>query len=537
MPFRVTEIIGNHPADLTGTSRIPGAMIILIYTLAFVALLSPLWWIEVPVLIDYPNHLARIWLLSGQGPSGSYVVDWKLLPNLAFELVGTGLALFIPFQIVNKIFVGACIILPVLGVIAIRRAILGYVGSVPLFGCLFVYNYAFYWGFVNYLFTLGCALNFFAFYCIRPIRIPWLGIAVNSAIASILIVFHLFAFAIYVLLVIGYEADRMTFRERRIDFGRSLRSCLEFGPSILIWMMSVRNGESVETFYGNFANKMVAAVSTMLFGDGGAIAFCAVAAIAFFSFLGREWVIHHDLRTTIIALFALSLVMPFSMMGSRFADVRLPIALSFLLVAGTMVRSTGRRNCLIFAALASCWMGVRIWSVTESWILLNQEYQEFRSAIRELPPGSRLIFVRSEMPPDRARIGAVPEWLMRREELEYIHLPALAVIDSGAVVPGALFTLWSPVAERPDQASPVVPSASTRWYLQLQDLARCDSVSTSAGTTSCRAASSADGFPAEWPSHFDFVISIDFGVVPETALLPLRPVRQGSFFHVYRILP
>src|ERR1700691_5191783 len=53
--------------------------------------LSPLLWTAVPPLIDFPNHLARMSVLANRDPAAAvtanYVVHWRLLPNLAMDLI------------------------------------------------------------------------------------------------------------------------------------------------------------------------------------------------------------------------------------------------------------------------------------------------------------------------------------------------------------------------------------------------------------------------------------------------------------------
>ena len=62
--------------------------------------LSPLLWAAVPPLIDYPDHLARMWVLLHARDipalASNYIVDWRLLPNLAMDLVVPALAQVMP---------------------------------------------------------------------------------------------------------------------------------------------------------------------------------------------------------------------------------------------------------------------------------------------------------------------------------------------------------------------------------------------------------------------------------------------------------
>src|ERR1700686_518449 len=128
--------------------------------------LSPLLWAAVPPLVDYPDHLARMWVLLHARDipalASNYVVDWRLLPNLAMDLVLPALAQFMPLEYAGRLFIALTMLSLVLGTVALHRALHGRVGLWPLAALLFVYNSVLYWGFVNFLFTLGLALLTFS---------------------------------------------------------------------------------------------------------------------------------------------------------------------------------------------------------------------------------------------------------------------------------------------------------------------------------------------------------------------------------------
>src|SRR5487761_1576204 len=64
------------------------------------AMLSPLAWTSVPALVDYPNHLARMWILvhCARIPAlaRNYVVHWRVLPDMAMDFVVPALARMMP---------------------------------------------------------------------------------------------------------------------------------------------------------------------------------------------------------------------------------------------------------------------------------------------------------------------------------------------------------------------------------------------------------------------------------------------------------
>ncbi len=52
--------------------------------------LSPLLFVAIPAMVDYPNHLARMYILASVGTPAAnpfYQTAWALYPNLAMDLV------------------------------------------------------------------------------------------------------------------------------------------------------------------------------------------------------------------------------------------------------------------------------------------------------------------------------------------------------------------------------------------------------------------------------------------------------------------
>src|SRR5436190_18694095 len=77
---------------------------VLIAGVALLALFSvPIFSTVVPPLFDYPNHLARFWILA-TGGNAFYAVHWAPLPNLAGDLVVPLLARVMPLEFAGKLF-------------------------------------------------------------------------------------------------------------------------------------------------------------------------------------------------------------------------------------------------------------------------------------------------------------------------------------------------------------------------------------------------------------------------------------------------
>src|SRR5262249_56623512 len=89
--------------------------------------LSPLLWVSVPPLIDYPNHLARMWVLVEDGRitalAQNYAVHWRLGPNLAMDLIIPPLAPVMPLEVAGRPFIAITMLCLFAGTAGLHRGL------------------------------------------------------------------------------------------------------------------------------------------------------------------------------------------------------------------------------------------------------------------------------------------------------------------------------------------------------------------------------------------------------------------------------
>ncbi|HEY1413976.1 MAG TPA: hypothetical protein VGF36_17650, partial [Rhodopila sp.] len=82
-----------------------------------VVLTVPLMIVDMPPLLDYPNHLARIFVLASlpNDPvlSRFYAVHWSVIPNLGLDLVGPWLIHVLPVDVAGRVLIAVAVVLPV----------------------------------------------------------------------------------------------------------------------------------------------------------------------------------------------------------------------------------------------------------------------------------------------------------------------------------------------------------------------------------------------------------------------------------------
>ena len=202
-----------HPSGVRASVRLAGAIILA------VMLVAPIWSVAFPPLLDYPNHLARAFILAHlHDPafhfSQFYRADWGAYPYLGMDASLAVLGRIFPIETAGRVFLSLCALaLPAAAWFFLSQVNPGddaaYLWSL-LIGC----NIFFLQGFLNFdlsiavgLFALGLWLRWLA----KPSAARWL--AGLGAFTSLYLA-HLLGFGISGLMVAAYLAfSRRPFRD------------------------------------------------------------------------------------------------------------------------------------------------------------------------------------------------------------------------------------------------------------------------------------------------------------------------------------
>ena len=223
-----------------------------VLALAFAGLMAiavaPLFLMEYPTLDDYFHHLSRMDIIS-EGASGAlsqfYAIDWRLVPNLAMDLIVPPLTALMPIQDAGRLFVGLSLVLMASGTVALHAALHRRLAWWPFLVFLVLWNRVFLYGFSNYLFTLGLSLWALAAWVHWYDRRPAFRVPVFAVIAFTLFIFHLYAFGIYALAVLGYELARTDWSRagrRRLIIAWAIAGSQFVVPAMLFLLQSPTSG-------------------------------------------------------------------------------------------------------------------------------------------------------------------------------------------------------------------------------------------------------------------------------------------------------
>jgi hypothetical protein len=442
-------MILHMPAEArVSAARDTGGRAVLLTGIALLAAASlPLFSTVLPPLLDYPNHLARFWLLA-VGGSRFYAVRWAPLPNLAGDLVVPLLARVVPLELAGKLFLVALFVLTLGGAAWLNRMVCGGWRRWPLVASAFLYNRELLWGFANYLFGLGLALCGAALWLALERRPAWLRLLVSLPVALLCYLSHIAAFGVYAILIAGIETGPALRELRRRDWPGVVRRAALAGaqfvaPALLLiaWWRPAASGGGFA--YGHFWRK-----ADLLFSvfDNYSRPFDVVCFALLLALLGgllwrRRLHLAPRLIPALVLLGAAYLALPSQMLSGSGVDRRMPVALFLVLIAAAAPRWPTRRAAISVAAAAAVVLAARLAVVEAVWLKADRVYAADLTAIDALPAGARLAVA---YPAAAVNAGGIPE----------LHVAALAVWRRDAFVP-TLFAdpAQQPIAMRPPYAA------------------------------------------------------------------------------------
>jgi len=398
--------------------------------LLFISLI-PLGLVRFPPLVDYPNHLARMHILTYLDPSNIlseyYQVKWAILPNLATDLIVPLLAKIFPLEIAGRIFIAIIFLLLLSGTCALFYALHRCISVWPLLAVLFLYNRVLLWGLLNYLFGLGLMLWLLAawiFFSNRPVYAR----ATAFIIPTLCLFFsHIFALGLYGLCVAGYEFSvhrRGGFRNLAAAWGVGLIQFILPGILFLFFSPTAPAAQG-DIYYGSFFYRFVAVLYPVLnYNDALDVATAVILGGLFVTgILMKKVRIAEAMYGPLILLFVLFWIMPMNIFTSFRIEMRISIVLAFILISASSPAPGAIRHWRTGIVLLLVLFGVRTTVLTSQWIRADEIYSQYLNAFEQIKPGGRLF----------TAISYPGVW--KPFPVPLTHIPCLAIIERSAFVP------------------------------------------------------------------------------------------------------
>ncbi len=531
----------------------PAGFVRLAVALALAALLVPVLVAPVPPLLDYPNHLARIWLLGGGADmapvSGMYRIAWDTLTNIGIDLLAVLLTRPFDYETVGRIFVAAAALLVPLGGVLLWRAIHGRVHFWQLSFVLFAWGAGLLSGFLN--FEIGLGLAMLAASCDPALarRGAVSLAAVRMACAALLILVHVFAFVFYAALLcavcLGPEFGAFTRRKAASGIARSLAvaAVTLAVPAVLILVLGPHlpgghSGNTLPAVWSDFragfaqlraapAEKLKAAFASIRtyanWLDGLALAMLVLPVLG--SLALRRLAVHAGMLLVSLGLLACYVAFPAYLAATDAVDVRFAFMAPLVLLAGLRPDLPSRAVRAAAASLlvvSSLRTGVMAWV----WHERQADVAALSRALALVPQGAAILPLEHDAP--GAKGGPVGRYTAMHAP-SYRHLPTLALPWRQAFVPTLFaFRGKQPITILPPWDAISEPNGGFVAHGQaLVDPARF--------------AAALKGAPylAAWRERFDFALVVNADMPDEDgpAVLPpgLELLSDQGFAQLYRI--
>lgn len=514
----------TDPSGPDPTTSPPGRRTFwLIAGLLGLLLLAPFLRVEIPPVVDYPNHLARAYFLArGQADpllSRMLATHWTILPNLASDVLLVPLLGVLPVYLAGRIVLVAAMLAPLLGAMLYSRALFGRTAYWTLAGGLIAFNYAFMLGLMSFLFGIGAA------FLVAAIWLRWRETcplrAVFTAMLGAIVVFfcHITALVLAGVLVAAYELDRFANPAQRGHlFRRAMVVLCVFAPTVVLFLLSPLAGHGGDLSWLSPGDKLLLLATPFTnntYFQG--LVLLLVLTIFVLVAIGRRWLLVP--RSTVIAaaaLLALFVVAPHTYKGGGEVDLRPLTMLAFLLFAGVAESITMPWRALLAAAtLLVVVVGARAVALARVWRQQNTIVAELRQTIAPIAPGSRVLatIVTPEDAPAYWHHVAPVQLTGPAIETES-YLPALVLLERRS--------LWQIVFADPSQ-QPMVVRPAFRASVASQSLAYMPSYQLLRENHLSHANQAAYPYLVHWQTKFDYVLVMQASGMPDPAgFLPNR---------------
>lgn len=387
--------LGATSSAPTGTSREDGREAVS-YRLALSAtafLLSlPVLFIRYPPLADYPNHLARTYVLRHYNDVPAFHQAYERvlapIPNIAMDVVLLLLQMVLPAEPAGRVFLVGVVLLFVLGCHMLGRAIHGRPTWLAIPCCFLVYTAPLFWGFLNYVLgltffciTLALWLNFHRAWTAKRL-------AVVTALVMCAYLAHLTAYAF-----LGIACGLLTVKsawQRTITVPAALAGMLPLVPPIVAFIIFMRGGGSVgrivpNTMAGKIAGILAPVLSYNRVADG--LYLLGLMVVAGLVIRGRPRV---HMPTLIIGAIFLGIfaIAPLTLLTASAVDTRFVLPGFILVILSIRAEPTRLNRVLLPAVYGLAVLHLAV--VSAAWHTLSLRTRAVVVALDGIPRESRV---------------------------------------------------------------------------------------------------------------------------------------------------
>lgn len=387
----------------------------------------PLAYPQNPPLVDIFGHMGRyrVQLDLAHSPALQQFFDfkWAAIGNLGVDLLVEPLGRLIGLEPAVKLIILAIPTLTVAGFLWVAREVHHRLPPTAIFALPLAFSFPFLFGFANFTLAMALAMLAFALW-LRLGERDHEGLRAILFVPISFIVFftHAFGWGTLGLLCFSAEAVRQHDRGSRW-FAAGSKAALHASVMALpiLFMLLWRSGQSVQMTYGWFDWKMKwewvysALRDRWKWFDIGTVAL--LGCVLVYAAVHRRLEFSRNLAFSVLVLFVAFLILPWTIFGSAYADMRiLPYILALSLLA---IRFKGRTPYYFgrsLAVLALLVFGMRLAGTTASLAIAANDHQAKLQALDHVPVGARIVHLSGQRCDDL--------WALPRNS----HLGAMAIV-------------------------------------------------------------------------------------------------------------
>jgi hypothetical protein len=373
------------------------------FAIALIALSAvPLIYPPIPPLVDLLGHMGRyrVELDLSHSPSLQHYYDyhWAAIGNLGVDLLVKLLGPLIGLEPAVRLIVLAIPPLTVAGFLWVAREVHGRIPPTALFAIPFVYGHPFLYGFVN--FALSMALAFLAFgLWLRLARLGRFRLRAALFVPISVMIFFCHTYGWGALGLMCFSAEAV----RQHDHGASwpkaavnaaLHSSVMALP--LVFMLAWRSGAHAGATHGWFNWRFKLAWLFTAFRDRWKFVDIASLTVApsllVFAFASSKLTFSRNLAFSGIVLFGAFVLLPWTVFGSAYADMRLvPYMIAVMLLAIRFRDRTDYRLGSALAGIGLLFCVGRLGATALSLKIAADDQQAKLAALDHVPQGARVI--------------------------------------------------------------------------------------------------------------------------------------------------
>jgi hypothetical protein len=364
----------------------------------FFILLIPIWTVKYPGMVDYPNHLARCYIIAHYHGNPvfqqRYVLDRSPLPNLAIDLIVTPLLRFLPLLVAGKVFLSLAAALYVIGCSAVGRAVTGKPNWLALVCAFTFYNSQLLWGFVNYVFGVGVFLCVFAFWlrirnAMTPLRFLFCCLLSIAAFLAHLSSVAILGVACCTIALLDFLRDRKA-RDLIVKLG--WLAC----PVLFMegFVKKIGGGGTGIIGWGSPSEKLTNLLAPVRsYSMAMDVGLISVLLLCAWAMLKGSKV--YSAAVAGLVLFTLFLITPQVLFGLFPADVRYVIPAYLILILSIEPRWGRWQKPALALALTA--MVIRTGSITASWLTISRRSEQVLAMGEVLPAGARIYVLERDL--------------------------------------------------------------------------------------------------------------------------------------------